>query len=286
MDGWFSFLGGYFGVIGAIGGIWWQLNEERERNQSKKEEEIRKKQKKILTNFSTLFRFFKLEIPTSKKTFIDYFLCSQERLFENEMDIFSEGFKATYTKFCNEINMEFYSKIAEDSNEYNTLKNFSLIFSSFNKIFKRRNETFSHIQFLKECFSSMTDFSDTHLNEEKKLIMCQTVLSKQINEFNSTQDNLKDFYLKVNEIFLYNFAPSYFYPFKELFESQLNEKLPFILEFTEYFLYKVELIIENTEDNRDKIDKLYYSLYKIKEYFEELKIIGSALEELKNIKYN
>lgn len=29
LDGWFSFLGGYFGVIGAIGGIWWQLNEEK-----------------------------------------------------------------------------------------------------------------------------------------------------------------------------------------------------------------------------------------------------------------
>lgn len=27
LDGWLSFLGGYFGVIGAIGGIWWQLHE-------------------------------------------------------------------------------------------------------------------------------------------------------------------------------------------------------------------------------------------------------------------
>lgn len=30
---WFGFLGGYFGVIGAIGGIWWQLNEGKKREQ-------------------------------------------------------------------------------------------------------------------------------------------------------------------------------------------------------------------------------------------------------------
>lgn len=30
---WFGFLGGYFGVIGAVGGIWWQLNEEKRKLQ-------------------------------------------------------------------------------------------------------------------------------------------------------------------------------------------------------------------------------------------------------------
>lgn len=29
LDEWLGFLGAYFGVIGAIGGIWWQLNEEK-----------------------------------------------------------------------------------------------------------------------------------------------------------------------------------------------------------------------------------------------------------------
>lgn len=29
IDGWLGFLGGYFGVLGAIGTFWWQLNEEK-----------------------------------------------------------------------------------------------------------------------------------------------------------------------------------------------------------------------------------------------------------------
>lgn len=27
VDGWLGFFGGYFGVLGAIGTVWWQLNE-------------------------------------------------------------------------------------------------------------------------------------------------------------------------------------------------------------------------------------------------------------------
>lgn len=33
LDGWLSFLGGYFGIIGAIGGILWQLTEEKRKTQ-------------------------------------------------------------------------------------------------------------------------------------------------------------------------------------------------------------------------------------------------------------
>ncbi|MHD0320190.1 hypothetical protein ABDA07_03245 [Fusobacterium varium] len=43
---WLGFLGGYFGVIGAIGGIWWQLNHEKK---EKEKEKIEKEEKALLT---------------------------------------------------------------------------------------------------------------------------------------------------------------------------------------------------------------------------------------------
>lgn len=29
VDGWLGFLGSYFGIIGSIGGIWWQLEKQK-----------------------------------------------------------------------------------------------------------------------------------------------------------------------------------------------------------------------------------------------------------------
>lgn len=45
IDGWLGFLGGYFGVLGAVGTVWWQLNEEKNKvlNIKIEEQNIKKK---------------------------------------------------------------------------------------------------------------------------------------------------------------------------------------------------------------------------------------------------
>lgn len=52
INDWIGFLGAYFGVIGAIGGIWWQLNEEK-----------RGQQLTSLKIFKFYFEKFLKEIP-------------------------------------------------------------------------------------------------------------------------------------------------------------------------------------------------------------------------------
>lgn len=46
LDGWFSFLGGYVGVGGAVGTVWWQLNEEKKK---KEQEKIEEEYKSLIT---------------------------------------------------------------------------------------------------------------------------------------------------------------------------------------------------------------------------------------------
>ena len=67
LDGWLSFLGGYFGVIGAITGIWWQLNEGK---------------KRILLASLKIFKYYFKQIIGENKENLsgDFFLISKKYL--------------------------------------------------------------------------------------------------------------------------------------------------------------------------------------------------------------
>lgn len=62
LDGWFGFIGGYFGIIGAVGAVWWQLNEEKKREK----EEI------IFSRNEALYSFLTFTCEKSSKF---YTLC-------------------------------------------------------------------------------------------------------------------------------------------------------------------------------------------------------------------
>lgn len=93
-ESWLGFFGGYFGVLGAFGAVWWQLYEEKRK----------KKKELLLLNNENLYSFLISTKEISCKFFIicstflknisngDYVIYSQE-MFNYDKEIFLDLFK-------------------------------------------------------------------------------------------------------------------------------------------------------------------------------------------------
>ncbi|MBS5790416.1 hypothetical protein [Fusobacterium sp.] len=116
LDGWFSFLGGYIGVTGAIGTVWWQLNEEKIKN----EKEL------ILSNNNNVYSFLILSQKIAKDFAIicvNYLLNKTKN--NNDIIYIKEIF--TYER---ESLIDFLSKI-DDTRIKNDIIFIITLFSSF-----------------------------------------------------------------------------------------------------------------------------------------------------------
>lgn len=107
VDGWLGFLGSYFGIIGSIGGIWWQLEKQRK----EKIEEIRLKEGYTVVTFLILYR------ETCENMFyyyrdihIRYFIDSTI-VKPNKIEVNENPFYINYDLFnSNILEMDIYSK--------------------------------------------------------------------------------------------------------------------------------------------------------------------------------
>lgn len=110
---WLGFLGAYFGVIGAIGGIWWQLDKEKR----EKEKEIFESQK------GALIKFLHLTQNTAER-YYDYsnafiillknnsdFECISHKIFEYN--------KVLYENLLFEVPPKFQTIILKTMNKFN-----------------------------------------------------------------------------------------------------------------------------------------------------------------------
>lgn len=117
LDGWFSFLGGYVGVGGAVGTVWWQLNEEKR----KKEEEL------ILSTNENIYSFLILSHKISQ----DFSVSCGNYLLNK---VINNGIVFTRETFSYEENIliNFISKI-NDTKITKDIIYIITLFSSFHK---------------------------------------------------------------------------------------------------------------------------------------------------------
>lgn len=87
---WFVFLGGYFGVLGAIGAIWWQLNEEKRKQQLGSLKLYQYYFKNINSEIENIKKIFSDLLPISSTTNYNYFILNKtgiEVLYNNFKNI-------------------------------------------------------------------------------------------------------------------------------------------------------------------------------------------------------
>lgn len=143
LDGWFSFLGGYFGVIGAIGGICWQLNEVKKRETLK-----------ALTFFYTLFVSVDKRLKFTCRNFYSIIFESNKKL-----DLTNNDLKIIFS-LEQTIASNLFINITEDSN-------FEKLFTLYQKIisFQEKME--------KYMLETETSFNEVQL---KKIAECKPFL--------------------------------------------------------------------------------------------------------------
>lgn len=158
---WLSFLGGYFGVIGAIGGIWWQLDKE------KKEKEIFESQKNALMSFLYLTQ-------NTASRYHD----------------FSEAFLNLLIKNSN------FDHISCKTFEYNKILYNNLLFKvppKFQEIILKTMNKFDDFllkDYLIKSGASDKEISD-FLNEEKKIYkLIENKLKNLISELSKMSDEI------------------------------------------------------------------------------------------------
>lgn len=110
---WLGFLGAYFGVIGAIGGIWWQLDKEKR----EKEKEIFESQK------GALIKFLHLTQNTAER-YYDYsnafiILLKNNSDFEYISHKIFEYNKVLYENLLFEVPPKFQTIILKTMNKFN-----------------------------------------------------------------------------------------------------------------------------------------------------------------------
>lgn len=110
---WLGFLGAYFGVIGAIGGIWWQLDKEKR----EKEKEIFESQKGALIKFLHLTQNTAERYYDYSNTFI--ILLKNNSDFEYISHKIFEYNKVLYENLLFEVPPKFQTIILKTMNKFN-----------------------------------------------------------------------------------------------------------------------------------------------------------------------
>lgn len=161
LDGWLGFLGVYFGVIGAIAGIWWQLFE----NKKQKYLGIKKYILHILESnsldSSTFYFGYAFSIKYKEGAFKKehYYLGNKEYIFQNYENILFLNFGIEF--------IQLYEKLEE----FNTLT-FSLIEKRQEtaKLLKKLEESEKTIPDLSSIMQSLEDFSDDLIKKNRTQI--------------------------------------------------------------------------------------------------------------------
>lgn len=191
---WFVFLGGYFGVIGVLGGIWWQLNEEK------------RKQQLGFWKIALFHIDMILSIPNEKytKNILAYFFLStgvnsyEEYLLisENALNFFNSNlYNVTYEN----TGLDFYKmneKIKYIELIFLTLKNNSMpLANNFNKIFEKTMDLSKDISLKKQLFKLRYTLSLIKYPIENEIIKKHynfTFTEEEIETLNSLKDSFPD----------------------------------------------------------------------------------------------
>lgn len=211
LDGWFSFLGGYIGVTGAIGTVWWQLNEEKIKN----EKEL------ILSNNNNVYSFLILSQKIAKDFAIicvNYLLNKTKN--NNDIIYIKEIF--TYER---ESLIDFLSKI-DDTRIKNDIIFIITLFSSFHNQGVLSSETKGKNIFKDNIFY-LKNF-EIFMNLEKNLgELLEKIKKDEINisakEFiENTEKKLKALKENINKI--ESLYPSYFET-EDISNEKIEKKL-------------------------------------------------------------
>lgn len=224
IDGWLGFLGGYFGVLGAVGAVWWQLENDRKKENKRKEEEKEKleilyqkilelglEQKKLEEIENLLYNAFMISLdelfPTEKKIYPDFFFSLINKLPYN---IFLE--KDNLFKIL--INIENIvaniKKLGEDKNKIrNTLLSLKEDLTNENKIeeetfnlyFKDYNEQFNYFDIFiifEKYFILVSDKEN-----KKEEFLDKISIAKKILRYLQYYGNNRNLDYKASLIFVY-----------------------------------------------------------------------------------
>lgn len=184
INDWIGFLGAYFGVIGAIGGIWWQLNEEK------------RKQQLGFWKIALFHIDVILSIPNEKyiQNILAYFFLStgvnsyRECLLisDNAINFFNSNL---YNVTCENTGLDFYKmneKIKYIESIFLTLKNKSMLLANnFNKIFEETMNLSKDISLKKRLFKLRYTLSLIKPPIENKKI-------EELYNFTFTEEEIKD----------------------------------------------------------------------------------------------
>lgn len=182
LDGWLSFLGGYFGVIGAIGGIWWQLNEEKRKQQLGSLKLYQYYFKNINSEIENIKKIFSDLLPISSTTNYNYFILNKtgiEVLYNNFKNISFLPFSMDIWEIIDFILQAEERALNYQDNQEKIKSNFKNCFS----IIEQSNSFYSKVNTLildLDALASVESFSSKHSDNLR-------------NSFNEFKDLLPSF---------------------------------------------------------------------------------------------
>lgn len=187
-DSWISFTGGYLGALLSLWGIWWQINNEKKRNEIKKIEE----QKNALYAFFCLAYSVSDKFQSISEVYLKNFLIdgSQTHL----PNTFYSFDKELFFQIISNLDLRFYRPAI---NLLDLLSSFSLKDIKLAHPTKKEclfNETFYCEQL--EIFTLLTNELDKILNQDKSNLTenSLTLISILDSKISAIEDSYKSYF--------------------------------------------------------------------------------------------
>ena len=165
-DGWLGFLGAYFGIIIAIWGIWWQLNEEKRKQQLGSLKLYQYYFKSINSEIENIKKIFSNLLPISSTTNYGYFILNKigiEVLYNNFKNISLLPFSMDVWKIIDFILQAEERALNYQDNQDQIKSNFKDYFTTI----KKSNSFYSEVNTLilaLDDLHSVESFSSEHFD--------------------------------------------------------------------------------------------------------------------------